>query len=440
MPIAHDPASVILACGALAALALLVAVFVRFPATGIGLLMAGQCTALVFGSPTAVVCGLNLSSVDILVAAAMLATGVNLALHHRGHPNLQRCLLWVLCAVVLGSLLSGMATHGLQTAGNDARVPFLWVFGPGLYVVTARPSQDLTVVVVRTWTAMATLYAVSTVAWWWRFGVGSSSSQVMVAGHLVSGRGLPAAAALLIAQAAVMRLALRGTRPRALLLTIPLLLVVLLMQHRSAWTATAAMISGWLLLRPGRVVPKAITAAATALVGVIAVAVATALPTSRLTVDLTESASDGSSWHWRVMGWQQLIGRLHGPRDWLFGLPFGSGYERFTGTVFTGVNPHSYYVLMLLRTGIVGLALLSLIVVTSLGACGLRTRAGLLMWLLAAGEVAFSLTYEPSLPDGLLLGLLVRCAAQATAGPPLPAPRRRSVPPAADAPLPEHVA
>jgi hypothetical protein len=163
---------------------------------------------------------------------------------------------------------------------------------------------------------------------------------------------------------------------------------------------------------------------------------ATALPADRLTTDLAESASNDSTWQWRVTGWVQLIDRLHGVGDWLLGLPFGSGYDRLMGGVVTDVHPHNFYVLMLLRVGLLGLVLLLVIVLASLRACGRTTSVGLLMWLLAAGEVIYSLTYEPTLPDGLLLGLMVRYATQTTYWPPLPVPKTREARPVSVTPGP----
>ena len=438
MPFAQNPATALLACGALMVFVLLVTVFVRSPGIGIGLLMAGQFS-LVLGDagPLSLdVGGMDLTVLDVLVAAAILAVVVQLAVHPRVRPSLRRRALWLLCAVVLGSLLAGVAAHGVQAAGNDARTSFLYVFGPALYVVAANPRRDLTAVVVRTWTAAAVGYVLLALVWWSQYGVGSSSSTVLVDGHVVGGRGVPAVAAFLVAQAAVMLLVVRGTRPRVLLVAGPLLLTVLLLQHRSAWTAIAAMACGWLLLRPGRVLRKAVTGGAVAFAATAAVILTTALPADRLTTDLAESASNDSTWEWRVTGWLQLIDRLHGTGDWLFGLPFGSGYDRLLGGVVTDVNPHSYYVLMLLRVGLLGLALLLGTVLASLRSGGRTTSAGLLMWLLAAGEAVYWLTYEPTVPDGLLLGLMVRYATRTTDGPSLPVPKTRDARPVSVTPVP----
>lgn len=434
MPFVQDSATAVLACGALAVFALLVTVFVRHPAVGLGLLMAGHLAFILgdlndFGTPSLHVGGLNLSVTDFLVMPAAVAVAVNLLRHPRMRSSLPRGVLWLLCAVVLGSLLVGAAAHGLEAAGNDARMPFLHVLVAALYVVTVHTGRDLTDVVVRIWTTVAFVYVLNAVAWWSEFGFGSSSAEVLVGGHLVGSRGLPAVAAFIIAQAAVMLLVVRRARPRTTLVTCALLLAVLLLQQRTVWIAAAAMLGCWLLLRPGRVMHKTITGVAVILSATAAGFVAAAMRGDRLTTDLAESASDDSTWEWRVSGWRQLIGGLHGMGDWLFGLPFGSGYDRFVDGVITGVNPHSYYVLMLLRVGLLGLALMSVIIIASLRAYDRKTSVGLLMWLLAAGELVYSLTYEPALPDGLLLGLMVRYAAQSRTGPPLPVPRTRTAPP-----------
>lgn len=437
MPFAENPATALLACGALAVFALLVTTFVRSPGIGVGLLMAGQFSlVLADAGPLALdVGGMNLTVLDALAAAATLAVPVQLVAYPRARPGLQRSALWLLCAITLASLVVGAFEHGLQAAGNDARTSFAYVLGPALYVVTAHPRRDLADVVVRIWTAAAVGYVLVALVWWSRHGFGSSSSAVLVDGQVVGGRGVPAVAAFVVAQAAVMLLVVRATRPRVLLVAGPLLLSVLLLQHRSVWAAVVAMAGGWLLLRPGGGLRKAVAGGALAFAGTAAVITMAGGPAGGLSASLAESASNESTWEWRVTGWLQLVDRLQGMGDWLLGLPFGSGYERLVSDVVTDVHPHSFYVLMLLRTGLLGLALLAVTVLASLRGCGRTSSTGLLLWLLVVGEAAYWITYEPTLPDGLLLGLLVRYSTRVPDGPSLPVPKTRGARPASVTPV-----
>ncbi|MGW0884294.1 O-antigen ligase family protein [Streptomyces sp. NPDC002671] len=411
MPIPFQPSSLLLACTVLVALGMLVAVFVRCPGIGIGLLSAAEAWEVVSREPLPVLSlSINVSPLDVLVVCAVLAAGITLLKGGSTRLHLARLALGALFLLVLGSLVSGVELYGIRSAGNDARAYFLYVLGAACYVAVVCPGRDLMAPVMRVWITLAGVYSLCSLLGWSRFGVRAASSAVVLDGKVFDGRPVPPAAALVIAQAAVMLLCLRRRRGPAL--AIPLLIVVVLLQHRTVWVAAAAMFGGWLLLRPGRAASKVVTMGATALAATTAALLMLLLPDDQLTGSLAESASNEGTLDWRIAGWTQLLGRLRGAGHWLFGLPFGSGYERLSSAGIVEVSPHNYYLHLLLRVGLVGLVTLAVAIVTSLRAAGRDTSTGVLFWLLVAGEACYCMAYAPVLSDGLLLGLLVRQASR----------------------------
>jgi hypothetical protein len=412
MPLLLDPTTLLLVCVALVVLVALTGLFVHSPAAGFGLLAAGYAWHVVSRGKTPTWhFGLDIGILDVLVASAALAAVVSLVRRPTGSPWLRpgQAGLALLVLLTLGSLAEGVAVYGLQQAGNDARANFLHVLGAACYAATVRPDRDLTTLFVRVWTTLAFAFVLWSVLGWFRFGIGDNSTVVVVNGELVSARPVDAAAALVIGQAAMALLCRSGLR-RSLPVGVLLFLAVLLLQHRTVWVATAVMLGGWLLFRPGQAVRKAVVVGAAAAAAAAAVFVTLSAPSSPLVDNLANSASDDGTLEWRIAGWTQLLDGLHGVGGWLFGLPFGSGYERLVSTGIVVVSPHNYH--LLLRVGLLGLVAMALAVLVPLRSGGPDTRFGFMLRLLVVGEAFYCLTYAPVLVHGLLLGLLLRRTAQ----------------------------
>jgi hypothetical protein len=329
---------------------------------------------------------------------------------HPVKPSLGRGASLLLGLLVLASLAIGMGRYGVQAAGNDARVYFLHPLGAAWYIATVRSGTPIDRTVTRVWIGLACWFSVTAVFWWLRLGIGSNSSYVISGGQVVNSRPIDAAAALVVAQASVMLLCAPVRIRAARLLAGPLLAVVILLQHRSAWLAAMVMVPGWLLFRPGSAGRKAAGVAIATVIAISAAFVALFLPDSTVTDDLASSATNEDTMQWRMDSWHLLIGRLHGIRDWLFGMPFGSGFERLLYGSVVESQPHNFYVHLLLRVGIVGLCTAVTLVLATLHRTNPRDPMGLVLWLTMAGDACFCLTYALPFMQSLLIGLLLRQA------------------------------
>ncbi|WP_329119642.1 O-antigen ligase family protein [Streptomyces sp. NBC_01465] len=403
--------NLLLAATALLALCALTGCVYRWPGSGIALFAAAQLQETGRTHSAALVDGpIGLMTTDVLTLVLLGATLLNWLRHRpRTHPALLALL--ALLALTAGSVLRGAAVFGVPHAGNEARTAFLQVLCAALFTATLPDPRAALRQLARVWVACAFALAALAVMWWAQAGIGASSGTVLIDGELQDARPMGAPEALLIGQAAV--LLLYGTLGRrARPLAWPLLLVVVLMQHRTAWVATAAMLAVLLLTRRAGGLSRPLRLLyATVLASVCAGALALGSG-GHVTSSLVASGEDAHTLDWRLSGWSALLGQARDGADWLLGLPFGSGYARLAGGVLITVSPHNYYLQLTLRIGLVGLAaflLLYALLWRSAPRLSPDLARGLPLRALLCGQLVFCAA-DPSYPEqALLLGLFIAC-------------------------------
>ncbi|WP_037607216.1 O-antigen ligase family protein [Streptacidiphilus rugosus] len=414
---ALTPAGLLLATAAVVTVCFAASLFAASPTVGVSALAAGQAWQVVTRGQVPVLdAGISLYPLDILAVCAALAAAISLVRRpvkaHLGHAALA-----VLALLVSVSLLTGMEAYGFQPAGNEARVYFLHVLAVVSYIATVGRGASLERTMLVTWIVLACVYSVTAVYWWSRLGIGSNSDYAVIDGSRVNARPIDAASAFVVAEAAVMLLCRPRRGPGGRTMIVFLLLVVVLLQHRTVWIAALVMLSGWLVLRPGPPERKVLGVGAALLAAVTMGLAALLFENDGLTRHLASSATNEDTWQWRVDSWRLLVDKLSGFHDWLFGQPFGSGFARFLYTGVVDVQPHNYYLHLVLRVGVVGLCAALVLVITMLRRTDRRTPEGLTLWLATAGIACFCLTYALPFEQSLLIGLLLRQPAASRGAP-----------------------
>ncbi|MEU4133694.1 O-antigen ligase family protein [Streptomyces wuyuanensis] len=418
---------------ALPLVGLLLWVFARHCGIAIGLLLGTQVWVVVAGGQTAALdIGVSVYPTDVLDLCAMC---VAMARVPRRGLIAHKALLALLALVVLTtwSTLRGIAAFGLEPAGNDSRIAFWHFLAITLYLATAPLNVSLTRAAVKAWLAAAAAYALFSVVGWMDRGLHSVTTRVAVDGVTVDPRPVPAAAALVLAQAAVLWWlwpsdassagqptpgssaagGLAGAR-RGLGRYVPaclFLILVVLLQHRSVWVATAAMALACWVLPSARAGKRWVSASA----GALALALAALLYSAgafgaiggSLTASLQETQSTRSTFAWRMLGWQDLLDAPRTVVQWMVGAPFGSGYERFIGGGLVTVSPHDYYLHVVLRVGLVGLLALLVVYVQTWRALTRGGRATLALRIVMVGQLVLFVTYSAFPEQAVLLGLCV---------------------------------
>jgi len=336
----------------------------------------------------------------------------------------QRLLIF-LGLLVAWSLVRGAGPFGIPAAVNEARV-FLRFTGVALYFATVEPRRELLDRIGRLWLFAAVALSALAVLRWGALAAGVA--QGMLASATGNVRVLGASETLVIAIGAFLAFPMLAGRQNKLtrFLGPAMLVIVVLLQHRSVWVV-AAVGAVYLLYRQRSLAKHALTALVAA-VAVLAVLVSTVFydEEAAATEQLAQSAQSSGTWEWRVAGWTALLRDAgpEGPEEFLAGRPFGTGWERQLGpmSAVVDVSPHNYYVSVFLRLGVLGLAVtlwLYTFVLRGTHRAALKghLRDSLLdpevLHVIMAVQLVFFIPYSIETEHGLLLGLAVAVASQA---------------------------
>jgi hypothetical protein len=355
---------------------------------------------------------------DLLLVVIALSTGIGLLLGRlRPHRSTWPWLaLLVLLAVAVGR---GIGEFGLERASNAARLL-------GLFLVTTTfiALQRHHLRRIADWTghslvAGAAVLSVSASLFLIRNGLGTFGTD--------GRRALDSLGALLIAQAVLVTLARRDLSAGIRWTTASIGIVVLVATQQR--TVAVAVVAGVLVLvaTAGRGT-RAQTLAGLglgAVVVVVAVGSLTGLSQS-VRVAANEPFQRNSTFNWRVQGWAELI-RVQlddSDIDLAIGDPAGEGTARrirIDGQVReVQVSAHSQWISTLVALGVVGLAAWSAAVAWIVWRSARLRLPELAGWYAAgAAALVFSVTYQLSADQGLIIGLLAAAAALGTrwAGP-----------------------
>ena len=326
--------------------------------------------------------------------------------------------------LVVWSIMRGAGPFGAPAAINEART-VLRFFGAALYFSTIEPRRELLDRIGKLWLFAAVVLSALAIMRWGALAAGVA--QGMLASATGGVRVLTASETLVIAIGAFLAFPMLADRQRNLtrFLGPAMLVVVVLLQHRSVWVV-GAVGTTYLLFRQRTLAKHALTALVAA-VAVLAVLVSTVFydEEAAATEQLAQSAQSTGTWEWRVAGWTALLRDAgpDGPEEFLAGRPFGTGWERRIGPLggTIDVSPHNYYITLSLRVGLLGLAALLLLYGIALRGTYLAARQGDLKDSLLGPDVihvaiattlVYFVPYSAQVEHGLLLGLAVAIASK----------------------------
>ncbi|MDP3584442.1 MAG: O-antigen ligase family protein [Thiobacillus sp.] len=206
--------------------------------------------------------------------------------------------------------------------------------------------------------------------------------------------------------------------------TLPLLaLTVVVLQHRSVWVAAflPALLAFFIVRQSqGKLASRMLViVAVTAAIAVPFLATGKFSGATSSVADLAVKATSTTEGTFvgRVQGWDSLLKQWagSGPRTWVIGDPYGSGFKRPEGYGGKEIAyaPHNYYVQLLLRLGLVGLlAFLAFNVYLFRGAIRLAggphdNLTGYAMLGVLMSFALFNIPYSPTYTQGLFLGVIL---------------------------------
>ena len=309
--------------------------------------------------------GIKVSTDDL--AFALLATALVMRVLFFELPRRQAVYgIWLaIGAVFFVSFGLGLSSFG-TAAGVEAR-PYFYFWMAGLYFASFPYSPETLKKMWRITQWCAWLVAAIVVYRWVGLKFGFVSERLVeFAGASSEFRVVGSNPAFFLGMigAAYFALWLRDSRRSALFAALVMLVLVLVLQHRSVWVATfgALLLVAW--HQRAALAAKAFPVVG---MGVAMVSIMTAFvvlnPSNRLTETLARSTVSVTESHGthadRLEGWQVLLTDYAGysPGEWMLGKPYGTGYERYSGGSLRTYSPHNFYIQLLLRLGAIGVLL-----------------------------------------------------------------------------------
>jgi hypothetical protein len=341
---------------------------------------------------------------------------------------------WSFVHILLLGLFGGFVWHaiegslafGVRDAFNEARGEFYFLSAM-LYFSTFDYTQPVQKRLLWAMLGIAGAMVALAVVWWTALALNLNVPQAMAYRMSIKPMAvLKAGSAFFIGQVFLICLCMRIRGEESLggrWLLLPLLGVVILLQHRSVWVTTA-LGTIWIFSRSGQRIPRlwlkmAVAAVLVISIGAMLLGEHLGEVGSVFRESLAESQRESSTWTGRVESWDSLLfhSYLETPEDWAFGKPYGTGYFRVVDRVKVEYAPHNYYVTLILRNGILGLAcflaLYAALLWRSLRPQGRQLESSPyfgpeIFQAMLVSQLAFYVPYDPVMPVGILVGLMIQ--------------------------------
>lgn len=336
--------------------------------------------------------------------------------------------LWL----ILGTVMLGLFVVGTLKFKTMAGVEFRQVFAfwaGAMYLMTFQLDRKQVDDIFRAWVLVAAVMVPLVCFRWVAMALGLSMvSQWNEGGSSL--RVVTASQALFLAQAFIIvyYARLRNIGPKWWTWIMPTFFCcVVVLQHRSVWVVTLVSVVLVYVLMPEsrKLIAKQLLVGA--LLGIVLLGPLFAsgkldVVSDSLEHSVEETGSKKSTLLWRLQSTDALLGGWvnGGPLEILFGKPFGSGYERaleVQDNAKINVNPHNFFVLIILRGGGIGflsLVAVYLISIRKFGEQGVfageivETK---LIALLLIGQLLYYMTYQPHEIEFVFVGLALTLGA-----------------------------
>lgn len=405
----------------LVAATILVEASIRRSDVGVGLVVALAIVEELEGPDLTLVVGpATFLPRDAILGVLLVAVVARLL--RAGHVTRFQRLWMAFGGVVTWSLVRGAQANGYPGALNEGR-KFLIFFVVALYFATVETHPRLWERIGKLWLLGGVALAGLSIVRW----IGNSAGLTgVVFGDGYDLRVVAASRALIIAQAGLVALPLlqRPEFGRLRWLSPPLLMVVVLLQHRTVWVIT--LLSVLYIVVRERSLSRQFLAALSVAVLLISALMFTVFDGEEQEIidELAVSAQSTGTFEWRVDGWMALLRDAgpEGPLEIAAGRPFGGGWERTFNGMTISVSPHSFYVEPYLRLGLVGLGLMLLLYARALHRTAPARGDGggvppplstSMLHVLLAGQLLYYVTYTPDAGQAMVLGLAYAAATRA---------------------------
>lgn len=355
--------------------------------------------------------GYTIYTWDVVVAAFVAVAAFHLA---RGRiRNLGQGLAVALLVLLAIHIVRGIFAFDLQSAVNQGR-PTLYFLAPIIFAATVPHGWDR-----RVWRPFAItcflLFAIA-IGYYIHDGFHSSTDIIVRNGVRQSTlRPINGVGALLMVELAAVLSVLRWPSRRiGVMLAAVAAIGVIALQIRTVWVIGVAIglvaLAVWLsrsLRRSRAIVAWAVGGLSLA----SALVVVGFLKSHALLTDIKTTTQSHGTFAWRITGWKELLVMHHSLKDILIGMPSGPIWTRTVFGVSTDVLPHSFYLELFLRFGLLGvLILVGMYLLLWRRRAEIAARLGitpLVVSLLLLTQLIYFFSYSPDVIQGMILGILV---------------------------------
>jgi hypothetical protein len=328
---------------------------------GLYCLLTTSAFGFAFGSQQAMVGSLHLDLSDVVIIGLIVAGLIRFS-RTLGSPGLFRILGLGFIAILAFNLIKGMFLFGVVSASNEGR-SYVGELLSLLYFATI-PTDEVTIKkLTRTYLAYGLVLVGIAFLHYVGMNVGSSYNDLPTSsGDAEKNRALPSAAAEAIALCFLLSIGwVTHRRSSRFFRYLPIVFggMVIILQHRTVW-AVLIVCAASLPFIDRRMIRRLIPIAI--LTGCFAFFLALWIygKNSSATDQFEDSSTNVGTWGWRLETWDSLVfDEDQTFLSILVGKPVGSPilhYDAGQG-VYEQLPPHSEYVLLYLRVGIVGLFL-----------------------------------------------------------------------------------
>jgi len=401
----------------------------RSSAFGLGAILAVFVIEIVVEGIPPVNVGVNIFAQDVVAVVLVAASVLRILANTRNISGLAS-IFWLMFGVLIAfSLLRGFGPYGTNAVVESR--PHWYYWSAALYFMTFRPTSANLRRLCLVWILVGGVLGLLVLFRWVSDALGLSDYSAVGAG--IPLRVVNAQTACFIAFSAISALYLYIKRPKnwLILLSVGLFFIVVVLQHRSAWTATMAGLSVLLLLERKHLSGMTSLGAGAILVvsGLIAVTLFSTQWGGSAVQGISNSFSSatdlsGGTGYDRLVIWQTMTTRWaeSGISTWLFGFPYGIDYVLYIldprgHLLDVTFSAHNFYVQLLYNTGAAGIAFASGAWVTTVGKLFVRVRQlgtryqgqgyDSLLLVLVAASLVFFLTYQGSDFHGIILGTAI---------------------------------
>jgi hypothetical protein len=352
----------------------------------------------------------RVSALDAL-CAILLGVGIFRALT-LGVRSFARGLSLALFALLVVHIARGTLDFSLHEAITTSR-PWIYFTAPLVFAATAPKPWDR-----RVWKLIASTgiaLALISIPYFLIDGLHTATQYVYRNGELTTARPIVAAGALVVLQAAILLPVLGWpSRRKSMAVASAMIVVVVLVQHRTVWVAALAMAAigfvSWSRRRM-RGAQSLVFGATGVIFLMLPVLVYGFLRSGALVQSAVETTHSHSTLAWRTTSWQELIASHHSLSDVATGGPAGASWARQIAGSAVELSPHNAYVEAFLRFGLPGLVIfLGLWVVVWKGRASIPRHVGMTstaIVLLLTSQALFGIAYSLGEVQGLIFGIFI---------------------------------